>query len=55
MNKLCRKHGFSEAVHDLWRSEFGGMNVPEARRLRELETESARLRKRLADQVLENV
>jgi len=37
---LCRKHGFSEASYYLWRSKFGGMTVPEAKRLKELETES---------------
>ena len=51
---LCRRHGFSEASYYLWRSKFGGMSVPEARRLRELETENARLKKLLAEQVLEN-
>ena len=51
---LCRRHGFSEASYYLWRSKFGGMSVPEARRLRELETENARLKKLLAKQVLEN-
>ena len=41
---LCRKHGFSEASYYLWRSKFGGMSVPDAKRLRELETENARLK-----------
>jgi putative transposase len=36
---LCRKHGFSEASYYLWRSKFGGLSVPEAKRLKELETE----------------
>ncbi len=51
---LCRKHGFSEASYYLWRSKFGGMSVPDAKRLRELETENSRLKKLLAEQVLEN-
>jgi putative transposase len=51
---LCRKHGFSGASYYLWRSKFGGMSVPEARRLKELETENGRLKKLLAGQVLEN-
>ena len=51
---LCRRHGFSEASYYLWRSKFGGMSVPEARRLRELETENARIKKLLAEQVVEN-
>lgn len=51
---LCRKHGFSEASYYLWRSKFGGMSVPDAKRLRELETENARLKKLLAESLLEN-
>jgi putative transposase len=52
---LCRKHGFSEASYYLWRSKFGGMSVPDAKRLKELETENGRLMKKLlAEQVLEN-
>lgn len=43
--ELCHKHGFSEASPDLWRSKFGGMSVPEARRLKELEAENTRLKK----------
>jgi putative transposase len=35
---LCRKHGFSEASYYLWRSKFGGMSVPEAKRLKDLKT-----------------
>ena len=51
---LCRKHGFSEASYYLWRSKFGGMNVPDAKRLKELTTENARLKKLLAESLLEN-
>ncbi|QRP62466.1 IS3 family transposase [Rhodanobacter sp. FDAARGOS 1247] len=51
---LCRQHGFSEASYYLWRSKFGGMSVPDAKRLKELETENGRLKKLLAEQVLEN-
>ena len=50
---LCRKHGFSEASYYLWRSKFGGMTVPEAKRLKELETENTRLKKLLAESMLE--
>jgi putative transposase len=50
---LCRRHGFSEASYYLWKSKFGGMSVPEARRLKELETENARLKKLLAETMLE--
>jgi len=51
---LCRKHGFSEASYYLWRSKFGGMSISDAKRLRELETESSRLKKLLAESMLEN-
>ena len=40
VKQLCRKHGFSEASDYLWRSKFGGMNVSDAKRLKELSTES---------------
>jgi putative transposase len=51
---LCRRHGFSEASYYLWRSKFGGMSVPDAKRLKELETENQRLKKLLAESLLEN-
>jgi putative transposase len=51
---LCRKHGFSDASYYLWRSKFGGMEVSDARRLKTLETENARLKKLLAESMLEN-
>jgi len=54
IKELCRKHGFSEASYYLWRSKFGGMSVPDAKRLKELETENTRLKKLLAEQMLEN-
>jgi putative transposase len=52
--ELCRRHGFSEASYYLWRSKFGGMNVSDAKRLKELETENARLKNMLAESMLEN-
>ena len=51
---LCRRHGFSEASYYLWRSKFGGMSVPDAKRLKDLESETARLKKLLAEQLFEN-
>ena len=51
---LCRKHGFSEASDYLWRSKFGGMSVPDAKRLKELEIENTRLQQWLADSLLEH-
>jgi putative transposase len=50
---LCRRHGFSEASYYLWKAKFGGMSVPDAKRLKELETENARLKKLLAETLLE--
>ena len=54
IKELCRRHGFSEASYYLWRSKFGGMSVSDAKRLKELETENTRLKKLLAESVLEN-
>lgn len=51
---LCRRHGFSEASYYLWRNKFGGMNVSDVKRLKELETENGRLKRLLADALLEN-
>ncbi len=52
--ELCRKHAFSEASYYLWRSKFSGMNVSDAKRLKELELENARLKRLLAESLLEN-
>ena len=52
--ELCRRHGFSEASYYLWRSKFGGMNVSDAKRLKELEAENGRLKRLLAEAMLEN-
>jgi putative transposase len=46
---LCRKGGFSEATFYKWRSKYGGMEVPDAKKLRELEAENAKLKKLLAE------
>lgn len=53
--KTCRKHGISEATFYNWKSKFGGLDVSEARRLKQLEGENARLKKLLADSMLDNV
>ncbi|WP_159094419.1 transposase, partial [Xanthomonas fragariae] len=42
---LCWRHGFNEASSSLWRSKFGGMSVPDATWLKDLESENARLKK----------
>ena len=49
IKELCRRHGFSEASYYLWRSKFGGMSVPDAKRLKDLEAENTRLKKLQAD------
>ena len=54
VKELCRKHGFSEASYYLWRSKFGGMDVPDAKRPKSLEAENTRLKKLLAETMLEN-
>jgi putative transposase len=54
VKELCRKHGFSEASYYLWRGKFGGMDVSDAKRLKALEAENARLKKLLAESMLEN-
>lgn len=54
VKELCRTHGFSDASYDLWRSKFGGMSVPDAKRLKELEIVHTRLKKLLAESLLEN-
>jgi len=46
---LCRNGGFSDATFYKWRSKFGGMEVSDARRLKELESENAKLKKLLAE------
>ena len=49
---LCRKHNITEQTFFRWRNKYGGMSVPEARRLKELEAENAKLKKLLAEQLL---
>jgi putative transposase len=50
--ELCRKHGFSDASFYTWRKKYGGMSVNEAKRLRELEAENGKLKKLLAESLL---
>jgi len=52
---LCRKHGVSDASIYKWKAKFGGMDVSEAKRLRALEDENAKLKRMLADAMLDNV
>lgn len=51
---LCRKHGISDATLYNWKAKYGGLNVSEAARLRTLEDENRRLKKLLAEAVLDN-
>ena len=50
---LCRKYGISEQTFYNWKAKYGGMTVSEARRLRELEAENAKLKKLLAEAELD--
>ena len=54
VKQLCRRHGFSEGSFYAWRSKFGGLEVSDAKRLKALEAENARLKKLLAESMLEN-
>ena len=54
IKELCRKHGFSEASYYAWRSKYGGMEVSDVKRLKSLEAENARLKRLLAESLLEN-
>jgi putative transposase len=51
---VCRKHGISEATFYNWKSKFGGMDVSDAKRLKALEDENRRLKKLLAESMLDN-
>jgi putative transposase len=51
---LCRKHGISDATFYKWRSKYGGMDVSDARKLKALEDENTKLKRLLAEQVMDN-
>ena len=51
--ELCRKHGVSDATLYKWRSKYGGMEVSDAKRLKALEAENAKLKKLLAEQMMD--
>lgn len=53
MAEVCRRHGISPATFYKWKSKFGGMEVSEAKRLRALEDENAKLKKLLAEAMLD--
>jgi putative transposase len=52
--EVCRKHGISTATFYKWKAKFGGLDVSDARRLRTLEDENAKLKKLLAEAMLDN-
>ena len=53
-SEVCRKHGVSQGTFYKWKAKYGGMDVSDARKLKSLETENARLKKLLAEQMLDN-
>ena len=53
VHELCRRHGISSATFYTWRKKYAGMEASEAKRLRELEAENARLKRIVADQMLD--
>jgi len=52
--EVCRKLGITEQTYYRWRKEYGGLRLDQAKRLKELEKENARLKKLVADQALDN-
>jgi putative transposase len=54
IGEVCREHGITEPTFYRWRKKYGGMEIAEARRLRELEKENGRLKRIVADLTLEN-
>ena len=53
--EVCREHGISQNTFYKWKSKFGGMNISEAQRLRQLEAENAKLKRIVAEQALDNI
>jgi putative transposase len=54
VSEACRRHGVSAQTYYRWKRKFAGMSVPEARRLKQLEDENARLKRLVAEQALDN-
>jgi putative transposase len=52
VDELCWRHGISRDTYDAWKKKYGGMDLPEARRLKQLEEENRRLKRIVADQAL---
>jgi putative transposase len=53
VKELCRKHGFSDASFYTWRAKFAGMSIRDAKRLKELEAENGKLKRLLAESILD--
>jgi len=53
VGELCRKHGISDATYYKWKAKYGGLEVSEARRLKQLEDENRRLKQMVAEQALD--
>ncbi len=54
VSEVCREHGVGESTYYKWKSKYGGMDVNEARQLKTLEDENSRLKRLLADAMLDN-
>ncbi len=54
VSDLCRRHGMSDATFYKWKAKYGGLQVCEVKRLRDLEVENGKLKKLLADTMLDN-
>jgi putative transposase len=52
--EVCRRHGISQPTFSSWKSKFGGLNVSDAKRLKALEDENRKLKRLLAEQVMDN-
>ena len=53
--ELCRRHGISDQTFYNWKRKYGGLDVSDAKRLKQLEDENSRLKRLVADQALDNV
>ena len=54
VKEVCRKHGISSACYYKWKAKLGGLSISELKRIRELESENAKLKRMYADMALEN-
>jgi putative transposase len=54
VSEVCREHGISEPTFYAWKAKFGGMSISDAKRLKQLEVENAKLKKLLAEAMLDN-